>query len=349
MGALPEARSSVPAPLLRAVAGLVAGLILSASGCHEPDSVAPPPLNREDIPPAFTLEAERFSFLTGGVNVNYAGERILDFATTGLLTEFSLTGYHAGTVTLDLKDTTGALVERFVCSSETSLTVRRNTGLPLRTAAVTVAGFTGVAALSVRSRARYVLLSMADFPTEPHNRWVYLRTRTGRPPDSVEVVSTPPSITYGERSAWTVRRLTGGDPTPIGSFRVHALSRFVWFEPQNGSIRMNEPEPWLPYSRILFPLEHGARWQPISITRYTESGDADALLDQPVSFLLGSFPDVFRVTNRVRLSTASLLETTLWIVPGLGIVRINASTDNPAHPVEEWILIQRRSPSMVWP
>lgn len=322
---------------------------LLAAGCTKTGTEPPEHEPVVDLPPSLQVESERLTFTASGEGMSFSESRRVDFTVTGFLAEFTVTGYWSGSLVVHLYDTTSSLVERITLAGDTSHTFRRETSVPIRTVSLTMLGFTGTVVLKASSRARVVLLSLSGFPIAPWHSWEYLLERSGQPPESVEVLTTPPSPTTGAASVWTVRRRTPEGPTVLCEFRIYAENLRVWFVPQDGSIQMHEPEPWLPYSRIAFPLQHGKHWKPLSITGLDAFGDADAALDEPHVFLGREYPDVFRVTNRVLLSTQSLLETTLWIVPGLGIVRIRASTDNPAHPVENWTLVRRRTPYQTRP
>jgi hypothetical protein len=358
MGLMPDARSSVLPAL--PVAFLCALSVLLLAACETTDNgILPSP--PDPPPPVLITEEGGVSISTVARELNRGLSGHLGFTQPAYALTMTVSGYGGGVFRLELRDAYGNILRQEAITRDTTLVDSSRSYHPAASVTALFEGFTGRVELRVRPADAVNELPWFEFPHRAGTRWVYHRrswiNSTYPVHDTVRVVA---QVDLRTNRVFRDSVLAGRwELRYSAEAYVRPANCFLYFD-DGGVTWINSGIPW-DYSdfppgmctRLPFPLRENSRWQSgfpgsnnywgFIWTPGRYSYEADIGYRGPVIAGGTSYPESYRVDQYGGPGVRPLLYSA-WVVPNIGIVRIDVDPNDPFERGEVWNLLEFSEP-----
>lgn len=364
MGLLPDARSSILPAL--PVAFLCALCVLLLAACDATDNgilPAPP----DPPPPAFIEEAGGLTLSTVVRDLNRGLSGYLGFSRPAYALAITVSGYEGGAFRMELRDAYGSILRQEAITGDTTLVDSSRSYHPAASVTSLFEGFTGRVELRVWQADSVSELPWFEFPHRAGTQWVYHRrswiNSTYPVHDTVRVVAQVDirtdrvfrdSLPAGR---WELRYSRDGYLWPATCYLYFDDGGVTWLNSLSPQDYADFPLGMC--TRLPFPLREQSRWQSggswppggpnywrVWWTPETYHYEAGIEYRGPVVAGRRLYPESYKVDQYGRESSPGVrpLLYSAWVVPNIGIVRIEVDPDNPLERGEVWSLLEYREP-----
>lgn len=173
---------------------------------------------------------------------------------------------------------------------------------------------------------------VSSFPLAQGKEWTYaVCDAQGSCDDtiSIAVVGYSSALSNEETSIWRLRSARGGMPRFIFDAETVFVARSV------NTVIVQQQNQCYPYLSLNFPLVPGQWWRGRDPTVF----DSVVVVSwDSLTVPIGNFPAALRI-EEYRASLDSALVRQIWIVPQVGIVKMQGSSGLGAGPSRTWALV----------
>lgn len=361
MGHVPDARSSVLPALPAALLCTLSALLLAACEATDNGILPSPP---QPPPPAFVAQGGGLTLTTEARDLNRGLSGHLGFTRPAYALAVTVSGYGGGAFRLELRDRYGNILRQEAITGDTTLVDSSRSYHPPASVTTVFDGFTGRVDLGIQEADSVQELPWFEFPHRAGTLWVYHRRSwfysTYPIDDTVRVVAQVDlrtnrvfrdSILAGR---WEIRYSYEGYLRPANCFLYFDEPGVTWINAPTPPDDADFPPGNC--TRLRFPLREGSRWESGAWStpnywRYvwtpgTYAYEAEIGSRGPVVAGGRTYPESYRVDQYgpADPSGSRPILFSAWVVPNMGIVRIEGYPNDPLERGEVWSLVEFREP-----